>query len=399
MRNPLLLSVLLGLGLLTARAQTQVSGRVLDRSTHQPVPYASVVVAGTTLGTTSNAEGEFVLRVRQLPAKVLAFSLGYGRDSVQATQAGAGLPLALSLLPAPIQLPAAEPPSYAAQLLMRAYQQVQRTRQQAEYGQAFYRQITRSANEPTEVLEAVWDVKASSTGLDGSRLAQGRYASRSALMNFSNFSLYTKILGGFCGIAAMDTADSHAVLSADPTKYFVLRYKGVTQNGPYQLAEVAFESRPGIPAVQGSVFIELSSYQVLHTRATRQATLTSSSSKVKLSGGAITVEADFKPSPTGALPNYVKANLAIDVSLKGKPDTPVHTESFTYFYDLGPVPTGLPYVAANPTRVTSDLAAIKQKAYDATFWRDNPVVKRTPLEDEVIRSFESQKGFGTMLTN
>ncbi|MEJ7659251.1 MAG: carboxypeptidase-like regulatory domain-containing protein [Hymenobacter sp.] len=71
-----------------AAAQGLVTGKVLDRQTRQPVPYASVVVAGTSLGTTSNAEGEFGLRVAQLPAKLLAFSLGYGRDSVMVTAAG-----------------------------------------------------------------------------------------------------------------------------------------------------------------------------------------------------------------------------------------------------------------------------------------------------------------------
>ena len=182
-----------------AAAQGLVTGKVLDKQTRQPVPYASVVVAGTTQGTTTNAEGEFGLRVARLPAKVLAFSLGYGRDSVTVTAAGPTPPLALQA--APVALPAVEPPGYAAELLARAYRVLQHTRGQAQYGQAFYRQVTRNGGEPTEVQEAIWDVKTSSAGLDGSRLAQGRYASRPTLMNFTNFSLYAKAASGFCAIA------------------------------------------------------------------------------------------------------------------------------------------------------------------------------------------------------
>jgi hypothetical protein len=393
MRSLLLVPALLGLAAQVAQAQTQVSGRVLDAHTRQPVPYASVQVPGTTLGTTANVEGDFVLRVPQLPAKVLAFSLGYGRDS--ATVAQPGTVLMLRLVPAPIVLPTAEPPSYAAQLLLSAYRQVQRTRAQMQYGQAFYRQVTRNADEPTEVLEAVWDVKAGSAGLAGSRLAQGRYGAKPAPLDFSNFSVYTKALGGFCGIAATDTTDSHAVVSADPNKYFVLHYRGLTQRGAHQLAEIAYESRPGIPLVQGSVYIDLTSYQVLHARATRPLEIASSSAKASFREGAVTVEADFIATATGALPNYVKVNGALVMVRKGRPDTPVRAESLTYFYDLRPAPTGLPY--AGPDAVASDLAAIRKKTYDPAYWRDHAVVQRTPLEDEIMHSFEDKKAFGTLL--
>jgi len=378
---------------LAAQAQTQLSGRVLDRQTRQPVPYASVVVPGTTLGTTSNAEGEFVLRVPQLPAKVLAFSLGYGRDSATVTQLGPAL--ALSLAPAPIALPAAEPAGYAAELLARAYRQLQRTRPQAQYGQAFYRQVTRNDQQPTEVQEAVWDVKTTSAGPDGSRLAQGRYASRPTLMNFTNFSAYTKIASGFCAITAADTTNSHAVVSADASRLFTLQYKGLTQANGRAVAEIAFVSKPGISAVAGSVFIDPATGQVLHARATRpmQATLNKKGFGIK--NDLATVEIDFRPLAGSTLLNYIKVEAALVLSQPRKPDAAVAVESLAYFYDQRPVPTGLPY--AGPNGPLSDLAAIKQKPYNADFWRDNSAVKRTPLEEEVLRAFESQKAFGTLL--
>ena len=376
-----------------AAAQGLVTGKVLDRQTRQPVPYASVVVAGTTQGTTTNAEGEFGLRVARLPAKVLAFSLGYGRDSVTVAVAGPTPPLALQA--APVALPAVEPPGYAAELLARAYRVLQRTRGQAQYGQAFYRQVTRNGGEPTEVQEAIWDVKTSSAGLDGSRLAQGRYASRPTLMNFTNFSLYAKAASGFCAIAAADTANSHAVVSADAGRLFTLQYKGLTQASGRAVAEIAFTSRPGITAVSGSIFIDPATCQVLHARATRPMQVTISKKGYSAKNDQLTEEIDFRPLAGGVLLNYVKVSAALFISQPRKPDTPVTAEALTYFYDQQPVPTGLPY--AGPVGPLSDLAAIKQKPYDADFWRDNPVVKRTPLEEETIKSFEQSKSFGTML--
>ncbi len=41
----------------------QISGRVIDKNSHLPIEYASIYVNGTTIGTTSNSNGEFELRV------------------------------------------------------------------------------------------------------------------------------------------------------------------------------------------------------------------------------------------------------------------------------------------------------------------------------------------------
>ena len=45
-----------------AATAQRLTGKILDASTGQPVPYASISVLNTTAGTTSNAEGEFELK-------------------------------------------------------------------------------------------------------------------------------------------------------------------------------------------------------------------------------------------------------------------------------------------------------------------------------------------------
>ena len=48
-------------------------------------------------------------------------------------------------------------------------------------------------------------------------------------------------------------------------------------------------------------------------------------------------------------------------------------------------------------RKTKDKNVIESIVYDANFWRDNPVVKQTTLEDSFIKMMESKKAFGTMI--
>jgi hypothetical protein len=74
----LLLSALFLLAAPAALAQNwgQLEGRVVERGTGEPIPGASVVVAGTEFGTAAEANGEFRLR---MPA---------GRYAVRVTAVG-----------------------------------------------------------------------------------------------------------------------------------------------------------------------------------------------------------------------------------------------------------------------------------------------------------------------
>ena len=58
-------------------AQNAVTGVVLDGQTDQPLPYASVYVNGTTLGTATDLEGRFELKDVTLPATVVFSFVGY----------------------------------------------------------------------------------------------------------------------------------------------------------------------------------------------------------------------------------------------------------------------------------------------------------------------------------
>lgn len=45
------------------------------------------------------------------------------------------------------------------------------------------------------------------------------------------------------------------------------------------------------------------------------------------------------------------------------------------------------------------LTEVRKMKYDPEFWRDNPVIKRTPVEDGIIKSFENKNIFGNFNPN
>ncbi|GAB3493536.1 DUF5686 and carboxypeptidase-like regulatory domain-containing protein [Spirosoma knui] len=91
--NTVALSFLLILWSFVCVAQATVytvSGRVTDAATGDGIPFASIAVKGQTTGTTSDENGRYSLRIKQLADSLLVMSLGYQTHSYpllpQATQ-------------------------------------------------------------------------------------------------------------------------------------------------------------------------------------------------------------------------------------------------------------------------------------------------------------------------
>ena len=372
----------------------RLAGKVVDAATGQAIPYASVSVLNTRLGTTSNADGEFELRGMALPGKLVVSELGHRRDTVAVTTAG---PLQIRLQPATVLLPEVALGTYTVELIKSAYRQLQKSNPLKTYGQAFYRQITRLDSETTEVQEMVWHAKTSSAGVEGTAMAQGRFAKKKALLTFNNFSVFTKKIILFNSLA--DSTAHSGIVSLNVARDYTLKLLGVTQNGPQQLVEIGFVSKAGFSPTpnRGSITIDAATHQVLHFRVESQnlISMKSSNPTFKFKAQTSVCEMAFRPSPTGAVLDYIRASYQGTVGRAVRGDVNLQASSFTSFYDGQPTPTAVAYAGADA--VASDLVAIKKTTYDPAFWLNNSAVKRTPLEEQVIKSFEQKGAFGTML--
>jgi hypothetical protein len=390
---------LLALGL-PASAQ-RLMGKITDAATGQPVPYASIGVLGTTRGTTSNAEGEFELREVALPGRLVVSELGHRRDTVAvAATAGASQPLQIRLAPASVQLPEVQVGSYLGELVAKAYRQLRRTNGLRTYGQTFYRQVTRLDNEATEVQEMVWDTETSNAGLEGSALAQARFAKKKALISFTNFSLYTKRYSLFS--MRDDSSTFNGLIGPRVTDYMNLKLLGVTQDGGQSLVEIGFSNKQETATdfTHGSMVINEATHQVLRLRLETSGFHTKSNNPFfKFKNEVTRIEWAFKPSARGAATlAYLKVDYQTSLGRGLKSDMAIHVASLAACYNGQASPAaGVTYAPAR-RNAEGDLAAIKQTTYDPAFWRDNPVVKRTPVEEEIMKSFEQKGAFGTMLT-
>jgi len=68
-------------------AQGTVTGTITEASTGNPLPGANVVVKGTTIGTTSDFDGNFTINVETFPAVLVFSSVGYTAQEVNVSSA------------------------------------------------------------------------------------------------------------------------------------------------------------------------------------------------------------------------------------------------------------------------------------------------------------------------
>ncbi|MBC6605287.1 carboxypeptidase-like regulatory domain-containing protein [Hymenobacter sp. BT188] len=378
-----------------ALAQQRITGNVVDAATDRPIPYASITVLNTRLGTTSNADGEFELKTVPLPGKVVVSHLSYARDTLTVA---AAQPLQIRMQPASVLLAEAPVGGYLEELIKKAYRQLRQSNTQKTYGQAFYRQTTQLDGDATKVQEMIWNTKTSSAGMEGTTLAQARYAKKKSLVSFKNFSAYTKTVVLFDPKA--DSAASKSLLGPNVARNFTLSLVGVTQNGPQQLVEIGFKRKTDDKqnTEQGSIIIDETTHQILRLQLeTPGMPIKLNAPGYRFKEQTLAFELVFQPAPDGAVLEYTKVSIraAVDRPLKG--DLRIQTSSFTYFYDGRPTPTGLAYAPVK--KGESDLETIKQTTYEPAFWQKSSVVKRTPLEEGIIKSFEQKGAFGTLLSH
>ena len=132
--GPALLAVLLS----AAGAHPQpwlVRGTVSDAASGQPLPAATVQLAGTWRGTIANDEGEYLLEVRGLPAVLKVSYIGYSSQDSVLTEAPGRVDFALTPVPfrfEPVVVTAEDP----AEAIMR---EVIRRKQEWRPGLAGYR--------------------------------------------------------------------------------------------------------------------------------------------------------------------------------------------------------------------------------------------------------------------
>ncbi len=239
-----------------------VRGVVLDRSNNQPVTFASVYTEGYGIGTVTNSEGEFVLKVpeRFRDGKLGISSLGYRKMSFDI----AGLNKennVIMLEPSPIPIREVTIRTDDPLSLIRgAFKKVpDNYSTEPVMMTAFYRESIKQRRYYVSVSEAVLDIYKSPcrslTETDRIRIFKGRRSIDVDRMD----TLVLKLQGGPYISFQLDLVKNPGdILSADMLQYYNFSPGGVTTVDDRQAYVILFDQKDGVdmPLYAGKMYID-----------------------------------------------------------------------------------------------------------------------------------------------
>ncbi|OGX81578.1 carboxypeptidase-like regulatory domain-containing protein [Hymenobacter coccineus] len=378
-----------------AAAQVLVTGRVVDEK-GQPVPYASVALADGHTGTATNEVGEFGLRVPALPQPLTVLSIGYERTGALATQAGP-LPAAIVLKASAVELPevTVHANAEAEALVARCYAKLLRHQADVQYGRGFYRQKTRENGRYREFFDAFYDVQLTPRDMPSWVLGEARYAFVPGIMGMNNFSIYTRAMPVF--VLTGGASRTAVPLGPNAAERFRFVLRQTLRDQGRELAVVDFGPRvAGDPVASGTLYIDPRTAALfrLERELPTAGMFTSNNPAIQMGPCTLRVTTNF-----GALCDSLsrlastQAVATIQMTMKGVPSETTITSQF-FLYEYGPPTPGQRYRAT--AQDVQDLAEIKKRRYHPEFWRDNAVVKDSPVEAQVIQDFEGRRVFGKL---
>ncbi len=244
-------------------AYKSYTGKILDKETSKPVVFANVVLQGTSIGTVTNADGEFLIKApANSDIQVLEIThLGYETKLIKLPELeGDNASIMLASVTVPIE---GVTVSYGnpVDLLLKAIDNIpQNYSEDPVMLKAFYRETIKQNRNYVGVAEAVLDIyKAEylgTTEYDRPLIYKGRKSQDYKKMD----TVIVKLQGGPYISLMLDIAKHPGeILSSDMMDQYTYTYGGITSVQDRQAIIIKFEPKPYVdmPLYRGNIFLDV----------------------------------------------------------------------------------------------------------------------------------------------
>lgn len=383
--------------------QHEISGQVVDESTGDPIPFCNIALISSSIGTATNELGEFVITVDQLPAKLLFSHLNYTQQSFEITQAS-NIKISLSPLTTVLEevvVNATKKDDFALDLAKKAFRKSEKAAQIDRYSHAFYRQKSKNGEDYTEFSEIFYDIRYGTNGIEDWNIIEGRYALQDKAVYNRNYTLFSRILKPTQPNTDELILPSHSSFEA----FYDLKVQDIIQSEGSKIAVLFFKPLKKVktPAFEGEVYIDMTTHDILKINWVLSrddvdfVTLASKNSSWK--DYSISYEIVYKrDSSQTPLLDYIKVDQSFDYYKDDTFQSRSTTTSNLTFYEHY-TPTSRKRLGGRLRAFISDWRKLDEIGYNEQFWANNPIIKRTPIDDEVINAFEKVDAFSSIFLN
>jgi len=375
-----------------AKAQV-LQGKIVDEVTGSGIPFVSVGILGTNSATVSNENGDFVLRVASYPIKLRCSHVSYLLADLTLNENPSNL--VVKLKPASISLREVTIDPYKGQRLIKAA--LEKAKGFAGinfYANAFYRQLTTVNNKPSQVYELFYDLQWTTKRVQGWVAKQSRFAEMNEQIAFSlsNQSYLTFSYSGY--LLPEKGGKFVSLLTLGDYEISIDKY---IEQQDQKIAVVTCKYKKGSKNqyyVNSTYYIGMDDFNVYRLEnSIFNLPMKYSEARPKYPPMVTTI-ATFN-GYSHPFPILESVSTKLNLALKtGRQDLNTSVSSLLTVFNIDDNLKNQQYETLN--RKTQDKSVIESIRYDAAFWRNNPIVKQTTLEDSFIKMMESKSAFGTM---
>ncbi len=373
----------------TATAQVRVEGRIVDRTTGAPIPFASVSIIGTSGGTSSNANGEFSLVIPP-NASIKVSSVGYASAIVSRPEDMAFI----ELTPYAVELPEIVITGRsvnAQQVVRKAFASIRKNYTSESFLQRFfYRHYCKDNTVYGRLIEAFVDVwkhngyrsfRRHGGHREGIRVTHLRRS-----LDHTQFasghppiSISSILPADVVGYQAAEEGSVKNFYSLPLTLYadfnrYRFSYEGMTRYDNHQVYIIAYRSVPdslpttsgyiAAPAVSGTLYIAKDNFAFVKCEEERE-----------ISGNRFTSAVHYLPHGKHYFPHHLIRTSEMQLS-DGSVHY-VHIEMISTDIRFG---DEYRFTGSEPGR-----EELQNIPYDSSFWNQASILKATPLEEKIIR--------------
>lgn len=390
MRNYILLFTLFINGLYV-NAQT-IQGKVVDELSGEAIPFVSIGIVGTNNTTVTNDAGEFVLKNITLPAKLRYSHVSYLLLEDEITSANN---LFVKLKAAAINLKTVTVDPYRGQRLVKAaLEKTKEFENEYFYGKAFYRQLTSINGKASQIYELFYDLKFNVSNVNGWIAKQSRFAISNDGVAFSmnNQSYLTFLFAG----SLFENRKAGKFVTLNTLKDFEITVERYIEQKEQDIAVVSckYKGKKKQFYTNATYYIGVDDSKIyrMENSIFNLPLKVNATSKIP---PIVTTIATFNGnnSPIPVLEN-ISTKLFLNLSAGGRSIAPVISSMLTV-YQIDKNLSTQQFTQLN--RKIQDKATVESIEYKPDFWKNNPIVKQTALEDSFIKMMESKSAFGTMI--
>lgn len=371
-----------------------LQGKIIDQITGNGISFVSVGIVGTNKATISNENGDFIIKVDTYPVVIRCSHVSYLLNELNLLSNTEKL--IIQLKPALINLNEVTIDPYKGQRLLKdALEKAAIYSNTTFYANAFYRQLTTTNDKPSQIYELFYDLQWNTKRVQGWIAKQSRFAEQTLPTPFymDNQSYLTFLYTGYL----FPERGGKFVSLSSLADYEIVIEKYIEQ-ADQKIAVVSCKfkkAKKSLYYINSTYYIGVDDFKIYRLENNvfnLSIKFTEASPKFPpILTTIATFSGNEHPFP---ILESVYTKLYLSLSIKGQTLNTNISSLLTVFKIDDELKTQQ-YEALD--RTTKDKKVIESVTYNANFWKNNPIVKQTTLEDSFSKMMESKLAFGTMI--